>query len=53
MAISPWHSVFADIYHVCTNCRTGNNIESENIRGGTGNKIPCVECARLIEQNRC
>jgi len=43
---SPWHSVkVPDIYHNNTNCNTGNNIERENLRQGTGGKRLCKECA--------
>ncbi len=44
---SPWHSVKRDVYHDDTDCNVGNNIESENIRQGTGGKRKCVECKRL------
>ena len=44
---APWHSVKAEVYHDDTNCNTGNNIESENIRSGTGGKPKCAECKRL------
>ncbi len=53
--ISPWHSDDDDaiVYHECTNCNTGNNIETENRRSGTGGKEQCLECARLIRNNNC
>ena len=44
---SPWHSIKQDVYHNNTDCNTGNNIERENIRIGTGGKSLCKECARL------
>jgi len=44
---SPWHSVKASVHHNDTNCNTGNNIESENIRQGTGGKPLCQECKNL------
>ena len=44
---SPWHSVKQTIYHNNTDCNTGNNIERENMRQGTGGKSLCEECARL------
>jgi hypothetical protein len=43
----PWHSVNADVYHNNPNCQTGNSIEPENMRRGTGNKQLCGECQRL------
>jgi len=43
----PWHSVNTDVYHNNPNCQTGNSIEPENVRQGTGNKQLCEECQRL------
>jgi len=37
----------ADVQHDHTDCHTGNNIEQENVRQGTGDKPLCQECARL------
>lgn len=47
MKTSPWHSIKASVHHNDTDCNTGNNIERENIRYGTGGKPLCSECARL------
>ena len=47
MRTSPWHSVKQFVHHDNTNCNTGNNIEPENWRSGTGGKPLCGECARL------
>lgn len=44
---APWHSIKQNVYHNDTNCNTGNNIERENLRQGTGNKPLCKECAGL------
>lgn len=44
---SPWHSIKQSVHHDNTSCNTGNNIESENRRSGTGGKPKCDECARL------
>jgi hypothetical protein len=49
---SPWHSVKQDIYHDNTNCNTGNNIEKENLRQGTGGKKHCSECTKWTEQGK-
>ena len=49
---SPWHSVKQDVHHNNTNCNTGNNIEPENIRQGTGGKRLCHECADLNRRGR-
>lgn len=48
MRVSPWHSVkpyAPQVYHDETQCNTGNNIEAENRRSGTGNRPRCDECA--------
>lgn len=47
--VAPWYSVLRDIYHDNTECNTGNNIERENVRRGTGGKRHCEECARLAK----
>lgn len=44
---SPWHSIKQDRHHNDTECNTGNNIEVENLRQGTGGKPLCKECERL------
>ena len=53
MRKAPWHSIKSGVYHVCSNCSTGNNIESENKRPGTGSKPLCSECRRLISDTKC
>lgn len=45
--VSPWHSTKQTVHHNDTRCNTGNNIERENRREGTGNKPLCQECADL------
>ncbi len=40
-------------HHVCTNCNTGNNIEKENLREGTGGKPLCDECKEWIKRGQC
>ena len=49
--INPWHSIKQPVYHNDTDCNTGNNIERENLRYGTGGKPLCSECARLPRTN--
>ena len=49
---SPWHSVKENIYHNNSECNTGNNIETENHRTGTGDKRLCDECARLNREGK-
>src|SRR4029078_1994278 len=48
----PWHSVKQAVHHNNTNCNTGNNIERENYRTGTGGKALCEECADLNTSGR-
>lgn len=48
----PWHSILQPVYHNNTNCNTGNNIEREYLRSGTGGKRPCKECTDLNRQGR-
>ncbi len=46
--VSPWYSIKAmDVHHDNTSRNTGNNIEKENRRAGTGNLPRCRECAGL------
>jgi hypothetical protein len=47
MKTSPWHSIKQTVHHDNTSCNTGTNIETENLRSGTGGKPLCAECARL------
>lgn len=47
-----WHSIKSQVYHNNTACNTGNNIERENRRSGTGDKKLCSECANLNKQGR-
>ena len=49
---SPWHSILQPVHHNNTACKTGNNIESENRRSGTGGKPLCQECARLNREGK-
>ena len=45
--VSAWHSAKSNVHHNNTACNTGNNIERENRRTGTGGKPLCHECANL------
>ena len=47
MKVSPWHSAKGSVYHDNTDCNTGNNIEAENRREGTGGLPKCDECKGL------
>ncbi len=45
--VSPTHSVKQDVHHNNNECKTRNNIETENLRQGTGGKPLCKECEKL------
>lgn len=45
-----WHSIKQTVHHNNSECNTGNNIERENRRSGTGGKPLCAECAALSRQ---
>ena len=42
-----WHSVRSHCYHTSSQCTSGDDIEPENYRSGTGNKRQCGQCTRL------
>lgn len=48
----PWHSIKATVHHNNTKCTKGNNIESENLRQGTGGKPLCEECEGLNKDRK-
>jgi hypothetical protein len=52
MKTSPWNSIKQQVHHDNTACKTGNNIEKENVRPGTGGKPLCHECAGLNQQGK-
>lgn len=49
-----WHSKKrgTEVYHNNRKCTTGNNIESENLRSGSGGKRLCSECKRLNKKSK-
>jgi len=52
---SPWHSakkVDHPVYHNNSECNTGNNIEKENVRQGTGGHPLCKECEELNSKGK-
>ena len=55
MKKAPWHSIDAkaSVYHVCTNCKSGNSIKVENRRPGTGGKSLCQECRVRTVKKKC
>jgi hypothetical protein len=42
-----WHAINQSIYHNNSRCSTGNNIDPEHRRQGTGGRPLCQECNRL------
>lgn len=54
MRVTPFHSKKnPGVYHVCSNCTEGNNIEKENKVQGTGGGNLCHRCAELSNQGKC
>jgi ribosomal protein S17 len=47
-----WHSAKQPVHHDNSECNTGNNIEDENIRKGTGDKRLCKECRELDKKGK-
>lgn len=47
MKVAPTHSIKRTVYHNNNRCTERNNIESENLRQGTGGKTLCKKCERL------
>jgi hypothetical protein len=47
MVTNAWHSIKQSVHHNNTACNTGNNIETENRREGSGNRPLCSECAKI------
>ena len=47
MRRTPWHSIHDPVFHDRTDCRSGNDITSVDIRLGEGGKAICPECQRL------
>lgn len=52
--VSPFHSKKnPGVYHLCSNCTEGNNIEKENRAPGTGGGSLCETCKRLQSDGGC
>lgn len=52
--VSPFYSKKnPGVYHVCSNCTEGNNIESANRQPGTGGGTKCSRCADLERSGKC
>lgn len=53
-AVAPFYSKKnKGVYHVCSNCTEGNNIEKENKTRGTGGGRMCQRCKELRKQKKC
>jgi len=53
MKVNPFYSPKQQVYHDCSNCTEGNNIEKENKKPGTGGRRHCSRCAELQRQGKC
>ena len=43
--VKPYFSVDSEVYHICSNCTTGNNIEPDkHRRGNPGRRRLCQRC---------
>lgn len=52
--VKPFHSSKnPGVYHVCSNCTEGNNIEKENKKPGTGGGVMCSRCSDLSSSGKC
>ncbi len=52
---APWHSVkpgTPNVHHNNSTCKTGDNIEPENVRQGTGGRPLCKECEGLNQAGK-
>lgn len=41
------------VYHECSNCTEGNNIESQHRKPGTGGGQLCSRCSQLQKDGKC
>ena len=48
----PWHSKKSGVYHNNSACRTGKEVDPDDLQQGTGGKALCQECAELNRQGR-
>jgi hypothetical protein len=52
--VEPFHSSKnPGVYHVCSNCTEGDNIESYYKVSGKGGGKLCHHCDNLIKQGKC
>jgi hypothetical protein len=53
MKVNPTYSIeFSEVYHNNNKCTERNNIESRNVKQGTGGKRLCSHCKRLNEEGK-
>ena len=51
---SPFHSSQnPGVYHECSNCTEGNNIEEKYRKSGTGGGRLCKKCEDLKAKKKC
>lgn len=52
--VAPFHSKKnPGVYHVCSRCTEGNNIERENKALGSGGGTMCERCKSLKSSGQC
>ncbi len=52
--VPPFHSKKQkDVYHTCTKCTEGNNIEPQYKVAGTGGLPKCQRCTELTAKAQC
>jgi predicted SprT family Zn-dependent metalloprotease len=52
--VDPFHSSKnPGVYHVCSKCTEGNNIERKYRKAGTGNGVMCKNCKDRISRGTC
>jgi hypothetical protein len=52
--VAPFHSKKkTSVYHECSNCTEGNNIETADKVAGKGSGSLCSHCERLINSGGC
>lgn len=53
-SVAPFHSSKnPGVYHTCSKCTEGNNIEAKYKKSGTGGGRLCQTCQRLKTQGTC
>ena len=52
--VAPFHSrQNPGVYHVCSKCTEGDNIQPEYKKSGTGGGRKCKTCADLERDRKC